>query len=110
MGGHFPPAHVNQRCDVCTGDILVALGVIFKKENRPTREPCTPHSSVQRVLRHHCGFWLLCFERCRRRFDLTFDFEFVAMPGHDSCVVPGCPNRPDRCNWGLFPGAAPVAG
>ena len=32
------------------------------------------------------------------------------MPGHDNCVVPGCPNRRDWCKWGLFPGAAPVAG
>ena len=32
------------------------------------------------------------------------------MPGHDNCVVPGWSNRPDRCKWGLFPGAAPVAG
>ena len=41
---------------------------------------------------------------------MKFDFEFIAMPGHDNCVVPGCPNRRDRCKWGLFPGAAPVAG
>ena len=32
------------------------------------------------------------------------------MPGHDNCVVPGCPNRRDRCKWGLFTKEETVAG
>ena len=63
----------SERCDVCTGDMLVAHGAIFKKENRRTREPCTPRSMLAVVKELECcgisHFWLLCFERFRR-----FDF------------------------------------
>ena len=60
----------SEQCDVCTGDMLVARGAIFKKENRWTHEPCILHAAVVKEL-ECCGishFWL-CFERCRRRFD-----------------------------------------
>ena len=29
---------------------------------------------------------------------------------HRNCVVPGCPNRRDRCKWGLFPADEKVGG
>ena len=34
----------------------------------------------------------------------------MQMPSHANCVVPGCPNRKDRCKWGLFPGEEKVQG
>ena len=37
----------------------------------------------------------------------SFDLK---MPSHANCVVPGCPNRKDQCNWGLFPGEEDVQG
>ena len=32
------------------------------------------------------------------------------MPSHANCVVPGCPNRKDKCKWGLFPSEDDVQG
>ena len=30
------------------------------------------------------------------------------MLSHANCVVPGCPNRKDKCKWGLFPSEGDV--
>ena len=32
------------------------------------------------------------------------------MPSHANCVVPGCPNRKDKCKWGLFSSEHDVQG